>query len=190
MITMEKVEKLRDYAGITYAEAKAVLEETDGDLLEAVVKLEKEGKVKSPESGGEYRSTSEQKEKKEKQSRNEKKEETPSFSERLGNILKWFGTVVEKGNKNYFKITRDDSKVLEIPLTAMALLLLFTFWFVIPVLVFGLLLGFRYSLSGSDLEKSRANKTIKNVSEATINAVDSMSNKANKADENEDSADQ
>lgn len=55
MITLEQVEKLCKRANISYDEAKAALEETDGDMLEAVINLEKQGKVKAPK-GGFYRS--------------------------------------------------------------------------------------------------------------------------------------
>ena len=52
MITMEQVEKLRTYADVTYEEAKNALERAEGDLLEALILLEKEGKTKGPQSGG------------------------------------------------------------------------------------------------------------------------------------------
>jgi len=42
MVDFEQVKRLRDYAKtISYEEAKKVLEEAEGDLLEAVIKLEK-----------------------------------------------------------------------------------------------------------------------------------------------------
>ena len=41
MEMMEKVERLREKANVTYEEAKAALEETGGDLLDAVVLLER-----------------------------------------------------------------------------------------------------------------------------------------------------
>jgi translation elongation factor EF-Ts len=45
MITIEQVEKLRKYTGVSYTLAKEALEETDGDLLEAVILLEKQQKL-------------------------------------------------------------------------------------------------------------------------------------------------
>ena len=52
MITLEQVEKLTEVTGVSYNEAKEVLEQTQGDLLEAVLLLEREGKVKSPSNDG------------------------------------------------------------------------------------------------------------------------------------------
>ena len=42
----EMVEKLRTKANVTYEEAKAALEASDWDILDALVLLESEGKVK------------------------------------------------------------------------------------------------------------------------------------------------
>ena len=45
MDLMEKVERLREKTGCSYSEAKAALEETDGELLEALCWLEQHGKA-------------------------------------------------------------------------------------------------------------------------------------------------
>ena len=44
MATFEMVEKIRQYANVTYDEAKAALDACNDDLLEAVIYLEKQGK--------------------------------------------------------------------------------------------------------------------------------------------------
>ncbi|WP_442870577.1 hypothetical protein [Clostridium sp. Cult2] len=56
MVTLDQVEKLRQRANISYDEAKAALEETNGDILEAIINLEKENRIKLPEGGGYYNS--------------------------------------------------------------------------------------------------------------------------------------
>ena len=40
MVTLQQVEELRRYADITFNEAKEALEETNGDILEAIINLE------------------------------------------------------------------------------------------------------------------------------------------------------
>ena len=57
----EMVEKLRTKANVSYEEAKAALEKTDWDVLDALVLLESEGKVKEAAAGQEY-TTQEKKE--------------------------------------------------------------------------------------------------------------------------------
>lgn len=51
-ITLEQVEKVRSCTGATYEEAKAALEATGGNVLDAVILLEKQGKT-GP-AGGDY----------------------------------------------------------------------------------------------------------------------------------------
>ena len=46
-ITLEQVEKLRAHANVSYEDARAALEATGGDMLEAIIRLEKEGKTRS-----------------------------------------------------------------------------------------------------------------------------------------------
>ena len=48
MVTLEQVEKLREHANISYDEAKAALENANGDILQAIIDLEKQGKIKPP----------------------------------------------------------------------------------------------------------------------------------------------
>ncbi len=50
MDELEKVEKLRARANVSYEEAKQALAAANGDLLDAMVLLEKQGKAKAPEN--------------------------------------------------------------------------------------------------------------------------------------------
>ncbi|MEG2455654.1 MAG: hypothetical protein RSC08_05295 [Oscillospiraceae bacterium] len=52
-ITLEQVERLRTIAPISFADAKAALEAAGGNLLDAVIDLERQGKVPA-KSGGFY----------------------------------------------------------------------------------------------------------------------------------------
>ena len=49
MDKLEKVERLRERANVSYEEASQALDEAGGDLLDALVILERQGKTKSPE---------------------------------------------------------------------------------------------------------------------------------------------
>lgn len=39
-ITLEKIELVKDRTGVTYAEAKAALEEADGSVVDAIIAIE------------------------------------------------------------------------------------------------------------------------------------------------------
>ena len=50
MERFEMIEKLRERADISYEEARDVMEQANGDLLEALVLLEKQGKLSGPKA--------------------------------------------------------------------------------------------------------------------------------------------
>jgi len=183
MVTIEQVEKLREKTGVTYAEAKKVLEETQGDLLEAVILLERENKIKPPSGGGIYHSNEDntqqssektQDHKGKKKAKEQQKEDSLSFGELVGSFFNWLGKAFHKGNTNNFEVVKDGKNVMRIPLTVLVLLLIFAFWIVIPLLVIGLIVGFRYGFAGPDLEKTQVNKAVDTVSAVTMKAVDSV----------------
>ncbi|MDW7678213.1 MAG: DUF4342 domain-containing protein [Bacillota bacterium] len=187
MITLEQVEKLREKTGVSYEEAKMVLEETGGDLLEAVILLERRNRIQEPESGGYYHSkgqpsekepTSGNRQKHSEQSQTKgsktKKEDSVSFGELVGSFFSWCGRILHKGNNNNFEINKEGKNIMHLPLTVMALLLIFAFWMVIPLLIVGLIFGLRYRFVGPDLDKTEVNRAMETVSDVTMKAVDTV----------------
>lgn len=182
MVTLEQVEKLREKAGISYEEARKALEETDGDLLQAVINLEKRGLINPPESGGYYTSRTERQEQsnggrnnggtgyQEHQSDSGK----THFSELIGNFFRWCGKVIRMANRNSFEVVKDGHTIMLMPLTVFVLLLIFAFWIVVPVIVIGLVFGFRYRFVGPDLNKTQINKSVETVSDATLQAINKV----------------
>ena len=180
MVDFEQVQRLRNYAkNISYEEAKKALEEAEGDLLEAVIKLEKENKIQRPEAAGYYNSqTEERREDGSGDSRRHKRPHTKgrSFGELITAFLRWCGRMIQKGNINSFEVIQDDKRIITLPVTVLVLLLLFAFWVVIPLLILGLFFGYRYRFRGPDLDKPEVNQAMEKVSQATVRAVDSVVN--------------
>ncbi len=179
MITLEQVEKLRERAGISYEEAKKALEETNGDLLEAVINLEKRNLIQAPESGGYYNSETQNQETNGNRDQNASKEQSSDggrthFSEMVRNFFRWCGEMLYKGNTNSFEVMKDGKNVILMPLTVLALLLIFAFWIVVPITFIGLIFGYRYRFSGPDVERTQVNKSVETVSDATLRAVNKV----------------
>jgi hypothetical protein len=178
MVELEQVEKLRERTGISYEEAKKALEEADGDLLEALIRLERKNLIKAPEADGYYSSKGEKQESSD-QNQNTYKDTKPNnggtrLSEMFGEFFKWCGKVFHKGNTNSFKVIKDGTTVMLIPLTVLALCLIFCFWVTIPLIFIGLVFGYRYRFSGPDLDRTDINKSVETVSDATLRAVNKV----------------
>jgi len=174
MVTLEQVEKLREKANVSYDEAKAALEKTNGDILEAIINLEKENKIPAPERGGYYNSGKAQQNSKsdhrEKDFKGEsRKDNGSSFGDLVGRFLKWCGKIINIGNRNSFEVKKGEEKIMTIPVTVLTLLLIFTFWITVPLIIIGLFFGYGYRFAGPDLGKEKVNSTLDSVAEAAEN---------------------
>ena len=149
MEKLEKVERLREKANVSYEEARAALEASNDDLLDAMVLLERQGKVKSPQQGGAF-STSyeEQKEYIRVQDKvEEQKQAAPSFGKSVKRIVE---TVVRFVTHTSFHITRRERTLFTMPSWVFALILLFGWKVVVPVMAVALFFGLRYAFEGEE----------------------------------------
>jgi len=176
MTTLEQVEKLRTMADVSYDEAKTALDATNGDLLEAIIFLEKQGKVSEPAGGGYY--SSEKTADAVAYKGWEKQTNNSSDGKGVISLMKKFGSfclrMIRKGNSNNFEVLMGEEIKSSIPVTALALLLIFAFWITIPLIVVGLFFGLRYRFSGPDCNGKTVNDAMNSAADAAINLKKSM----------------
>lgn len=167
MIKLEQVEELRKRANISYDEAKKALEETNGDILEAIINLEKQNKIEPPKGGGYYSTKNENKEDNYQRVDSQRINTDDEVSISIGDLLKKIGQfimkIIDKGNRNQFEVVKNGEKVMTLPVTILAILLVFTFWVTLPLMIVGLFFGFRYRFSGPDLGREDINRAMDSV---------------------------
>jgi len=147
MDKLEKVERLRQNANVTYEEALAALDACGEDLLDAMVLLEQQGKVKQPSQSVYSTSYQEQTEYINVPARvAQQKKNAPDLRR---SIAKLFGTVFRFVKQTSFKVTRADHEIFRLPSWLMALLALIFWKIVLPVGLIALIFGFRYSFEGT-----------------------------------------
>ena len=152
----EMVENLRSKANATYEEAKAALEATDWDMLDALVLLEQNGKVDT--TTPEYTTK-------------EKEEPRQTGSRQKGSLSKlgaWIRKMFALGNKNQFVINRKGTEMVSIPITVMALLTVLVWPFSLVLLFVGIFLSCRYSFCGPDISTSINDMMGKAQEKATV----------------------
>ena len=175
---MELIEKLRERADVSYEEAKEILEQTGDDLLEAIVILERQGKlIHQKSASGQVAAAA-------AEAQAAVSNDTAADPEVSGENVLRFGTadaaasemtgkteaetaahteaVVPKKEKTggtvgrildfllhtSFRINSKNKEVFAMPTWLFALLLPATWEVVVPAMVIALFFGFRYSFTG------------------------------------------
>ena len=123
---LAKIERLRKRANVTYEEAKEAFDAAGGDLLDAMIYLEKKGKVTSPETSvvtTEYEKQSQYQNVKDTVSEGQKKADEHSFSEKMHHL---FQIIWDKLKNNTLHICHKEKEVISLPLGIALLIILFT----------------------------------------------------------------
>ncbi|NLL46334.1 MAG: DUF4342 domain-containing protein [Clostridiales bacterium] len=171
MATLEQVEKLREKASVSFEEAKAALEACNDDLLDAIIWLEKQGKVNPPVAGGYYSSEHKGEGEREKESAHQetRQKQGESFSDMMKRFGRFCTKLIHKGNTNYFEVEKNGKIVISVPVTVLAISLIFFFWVVLPLLILGLFFGCRYRFRGYELGRGSVNRVMDTASDTAEN---------------------
>lgn len=167
MDELEKVERLRERANVSYEEAKKALDECHGDLLEAMVYLEKQGKVKQPKQSS-YTTQYEEPKKIDKAASDTTRKST-SFGDELNRFFDWCRRMIKKGNETMFQVEREGKNIISVPVTVFLIVAVFFFWALFVIMVIGLFLGCHYSFKGISDVKVDINKAMDKAADAAEN---------------------
>ena len=173
MEKMEKFEALRNKAGVTYEEAKAALEANNWDVLDAMIALEKEGKVKQTSSSkaevltGDVVTENGQK---------------GSSEPKRRKFMNWVKNILRKANRNAFEVSKDGKIILTVPVLVFVIVLLFAFHIVIPLMIIGLFFSIKYHFSGPDVHSVDVdiNAAMDSASRTAENLKDEFTSKEKK----------
>lgn len=139
-ITLEKIDLLIERANVTYAQAKEALEKTEGDLVEALVYLEKEAKIKEP-----------------------KKDFSKQVEEKANSFGQEFKNFINNINKNSFKVQKDGKTFIDLPLLIAGLITLFSLPFSLIIFALLLITGYKINIVKEDGSKVDINKSVQDT---------------------------
>jgi len=185
MTELEKVEKLREKANVTFAEAKQALENSGGDILDALIYLENQGKVTVPAGGGFYSGVDLPVKPEQTHSGNTGNKSTGGGSgEDFSDLMKRFGKfclkMFNKGLNNFMEATKGEEHLFSCPVLIVILLTIFFFWVTVPLFVISLFCGFRYHFSGTDLGRESVNSVMDSASNVVDDVKRSFTENVNK----------
>ena len=150
MEKLEKVEKLREKTGVTYDEAKRALEACDYDMLDALIYLEKLGKVAAPKMES-YSTTPDNEPSKEFELAQRTYEEDcnrTSAGDAFNSFFEWCRRVIKKGCETSFNVTKEGRKIMSMPVILLVIALIFLLPLTVIILVVGLFCDCKYYFEG------------------------------------------
>ena len=183
MDNFEKVEKLVVKANVSYEEAKRALEQANGDLLDAMIILEREGKTEAPqqssystayEEQAQYVSVATQVENDNRsydrdEQRRERKEKFRAGVRKVTHFL----------TSNYLLISRRGELIVKLPLWAVLLIFIIAWHISIIALIVSLFFGVTYAFRG-EADMTAANDAMSKASSAAEKAAEKVKEEYNK----------
>ncbi len=151
MDMFEKVDKLRERANVSYEEAKEALERANGDILDAMILLEREGKTRK--EGSESYVTDRSTESRYYEScpaddpKKARKERVRQTGRTFGEKLK---SLFQKSLVNYLVVDRKGETLLKLPILAVVVIILVAWYAAIVAIVVSLFCECRYRFVGED----------------------------------------
>ena len=171
MTESEKIAKLCEKANVTESEAREILEQVNWDLLDAILLLERQGRLKDASA---HYST-------QRDESAESGEQASDFKQRASSVGAMLQRAIQVGNANSFVVSRKGKRLFSLSVTAMAILLVYANVWLLIALVAGLFFGLRYSIEGEQLGKPSVNDVMDKAATAAENVrvtvVDSFRDK-------------
>lgn len=130
----ETVEELVKRANVSYAEAKEALETCEWDMTEAMILLEKQGKLGSAANNQNTFGSN----------------AGAAFKKTAENCASELKSAVQKGNVTYFEMMHEGKVVFSIPVTAAIVIGILCINLVIPAAVIALLCGCSFHIRKPD----------------------------------------
>lgn len=184
MEKLEMVEKIAERANITVEAARDVLERNNWDMLDAMIELEREGKVyggakaSTQKAEPEYMTVAATASGKEEQ-KARRKLRREKIKENLKNA---FRVMVD----NKFIINGKDGEIVRLPIIVMIIFALVNVLLTVIVLVAGMAFGLRYTIEGKELGTQSVNDGMMKAGEYTQNIVNDIAGKVTNTNSGED----
>ncbi|WP_044040403.1 DUF4342 domain-containing protein [Clostridium bornimense] len=155
------VEKLKDKTNISYEEAKEALEKSNWDILDAMVFLEEKKKIEAPSVSVYFTNNSNISEEK---NHDDEKIEESNIKRRSNGIFEFICDVIDKCNNTFLVIKKREKLILKLPMTAIILLMLFSFGTLVILYIVALFFEIDFSIASKDVKTDKVNNVFNEIS--------------------------
>ena len=177
MDDLEKVETIRTKCNVSYTDAKAALDAADGNVLDAIIWLESQGKTQTTSAHAATESAPVDEPSAEMvaaQAAYEKSSEKTDFSKKMDSVWEYLKKLFRLSLDTKFIATRRDAIILNIPIL-IPIVALFAWGATIWLMLIGLFFGMRYRIdSDGDVPGS-----INNLMDHAADAADGIKQNLN-----------
>lgn len=146
-VSLEMIEILRDRAHVTYEEAKEALEKCDNDVVEALIYLEKQKKIKTP----------------------------PNTSSAQTGFWATIRKLIKTCNITKLIISKDGNIIVNLPLTIVIIITIIMAPLVVVGLLAALFTGHKIRLEKPGSAELKINKTLDDISAAAVKVSEQVS---------------
>lgn len=180
MDNYQKVEQLVTKAGCSYEDAKAALEACGWDMLDAVISLEREGKVKKESA---EQKTEEPVEIIPEVIRDDSKGSTggdgsgKKAPKREHKLWKRIKSILKNNRMLVFK--SNGQQIVDLPIWIPVIALIGFFWATLVIAGIAMLFGCRFHFEGEDLGKTNINNTMDKATDYAEKVKDDLAGKVN-----------
>lgn len=165
MEDVKMIEKLMEKADVTFEEAKGVLDAVNWNLLDALIALEKEGKIRE-EKSADY--STKQDISGDIENIRKSTDSEKSFKSVAKKIFDWIKNIAVRGMDNKFCVTDDEDKEwFSVPVTILAVFIICAFWVVMIALLIAFFSGNTFSFEGPDLGTEKVNSFMSKIKFST-----------------------
>ena len=171
MEEFDKIEKLVEKANVTFEEARDALKACNGDLLDAMVYLERLGKTRGPRQSS-YSTSYEAQDDYEDVGEKVKDMEAKAKRTSIGALCRRFFDFLWN---NSFCVSRNDNELVKLPVWLLVLALIINWKITAAAIIVALFLGCRYAFSGKDDMKS-ANEFMDKAGDVADHVRESVKN--------------
>jgi len=151
-IDLEKIELLRERADVTYEEARDALEKCNGSLVEAIIYLEKSGKIKPP----------------------------PRETETSKGFWATVNKYIKIGNETRLVVSKEGRVVTDLSLIIVLLLTIILPPLVLVLILLAIFSGHHIRLEKPDSAEMPINKTFEDMTSAASKVTEQVKDALNK----------